>query len=442
MVTLSKAPQNGVKDIEEAEEDIRDCLRSIIDNTADGIITTDLEGRVSLWNKAAERIYGWGKEEVIEKKIPTVPSNLRHELEEIVERVSQGESIPNFETLRMHRDGQLINVSITFSPLLDTDGDSIGICEITKDIVERKRLEEQLIESEKMALMGTITANVAHSLGSIITNFIASSSGNLDEFNKLRFLEELGELVEEATDINKLRKGYQKLKKKHEYVRSKYLWELDELFEESDLTQIKENFQNIKAKFISSIYSRMEFYSKVLLEQGELMDMNVKRLLSFARKNEPKRSSVDLNYIVQTSVELLRNHEREGIKFIEDYDPDLPTVFVDPHEVLEAIINLLLNAIQSIPDSGKLKYGTRPSKDGDFVEFFVSDSGRGIPKNIMDKIFEPFFTTRDTGTGLGLSRSLEIAKDYNGTIDFKSEFGKGSTFILKLPQQGGQNGVN
>ncbi|MBI5049177.1 MAG: GHKL domain-containing protein, partial [Deltaproteobacteria bacterium] len=126
---------------------------------------------------------------------------------------------------------------------------------------------------------------------------------------------------------------------------------------------------------------------------------------------------------------------KQRITIDEVIDNDIPDVWIDPQQMQQILINLLLNAIQSMPQGGKIRImvGYNGLSDKNFVEVSISDTGCGIPERQMDKIFNPFFTTKATGTGLGLSIVHRIINEYNGKIIVSSVVGEGTTFQIFLP---------
>jgi len=127
----------------------KDYLKSIIEHSADAIITSDIDGIITSWNKQAERIYGYTEDEAIGKFLPMVPDFLEKQEREFIEKIRNGETISNIETIRRRKDGRLIEVSLTLSPIIDSSGKVTGISGISRDISEKKRIEKELIKRNK-----------------------------------------------------------------------------------------------------------------------------------------------------------------------------------------------------------------------------------------------------------------------------------------------------
>jgi|WetSurMetagenome_2_1015567.scaffolds.fasta_scaffold12461_3 two-component system, NtrC family, sensor kinase len=159
-----------------------------------------------------------------------------------------------------------------------------------------------------------------------------------------------------------------------------------------------------------------------------------KRLLGLARDNPPTLATADLNEMVEKSLFFVDYRRTQScVKLKRSLDSRLPTVKADQTSILQVIVNLLQNAIESMPDGGTLT--VRTEADAQWVRLSVSDTGSGIPAENRDRIFYPFFTTKPgTGTGLGLAISQSIAEQHQGGITVRSEVGKGSTFTLRLPR--------
>jgi len=162
----------------------------------------------------------------------------------------------------------------------------------------------------------------------------------------------------------------------------------------------------------------------------------VKGLLDFARQKKPEIKKVSINEIIESTLNLLKTQAFFlNINTQLKTDKALPQINVDPGQIQQVFINIIMNAVEAMEGKGDLVIKTELSSDKDFVVISISDTGLGIKPEHIKKIFEPFFTTKGAshGVGLGLSISKRIVEDHKGTIEVISEVGKGSTFIIKLP---------
>ena len=163
----------------------------------------------------------------------------------------------------------------------------------------------------------------------------------------------------------------------------------------------------------------------------------VRHVLSFAKEAPLRTEKININQPVTEIVESLIAQEAfKGIELDLDLAKDLPDIFIDPVQIGQVVLNILLNATHSIISPGKIQVFTRAA--GNFIELIVSDTGKGIPEEHLQKIFDPFFTTKDKskGTGLGLAVSYGIIKKHGGDIEVRSTVNEGSTFIVRLPLYG------
>jgi two-component system, NtrC family, sensor kinase len=164
----------------------------------------------------------------------------------------------------------------------------------------------------------------------------------------------------------------------------------------------------------------------------------IRGLLDFARQRTPNRQPVDVNKILLDCVALVEDQAQfQNIKLVKDLSGGLPPVIVDPAQMQQVFINLIVNAAEAMPAQrgGKLTLSTRCEPAGEFVRVEFADTGHGISPESMEHIFEPFFTTKETGhgVGLGLAISYGIVQEHQGTISVQSEVGKGTTFTIQLP---------
>jgi len=161
----------------------------------------------------------------------------------------------------------------------------------------------------------------------------------------------------------------------------------------------------------------------------------VKGLLDFARQKKPEIKKASVNELIESTLNLLKTQAIFLNITIKLGLNDLPLINIDPSQIQQVLINIIMNGVEAMEGSGELKIESKLSEDNKFICILISDTGPGIKPEYHKKIFEPFFTTKEAthGVGLGLSISKRIIEDHNGTIEVKSEPGKGTTFIIKLP---------
>ncbi len=180
---------------------------------------------------------------------------------------------------------------------------------------------------------------------------------------------------------------------------------------------------------------RRQNLEKVVGEATRCKDI-VKDLLDFARQTEPKVEESDANEILERALSLLENQALfQNVKITRVFSPSLPKVMMDSSQIQQVFTNIILNAAEAVNGEGGLTVATRIALDGKSIEIEFTDTGCGVSQENLEKIFDPFFTTKQVGrgTGLGLAVSYGIVARHKGTINVKSELGKGSTFIVKLP---------
>jgi two-component system NtrC family sensor kinase len=181
----------------------------------------------------------------------------------------------------------------------------------------------------------------------------------------------------------------------------------------------------------------------VIVQQSERITKILEQLLGFVRKKKPEQKPLNVCMILETTLDLLDHQLRkQKVGVVKDLRENLPPVMGDPDQLQQVFLNLLLNAIQSMPKGGTLHLSASSktiSKEGlkegqrPYMEICVEDTGIGMEREIIENIFNPFFTTKDTGTGLGLMVTQGIIQDHEGWVDVASEIGKGSVFKVYLP---------
>ena len=183
-----------------------------------------------------------------------------------------------------------------------------------------------------------------------------------------------------------------------------------------------------------------------LAEDVQIIERELKRcntilrgMLDFARAPEKEKTLTNINAIVHDLLALVKYQPayKRTIAITEELADGIPMVRAVPGQLRQVFMNMIVNALQSMPSGGTLSVSTSLAEDGRRVVVSISDTGRGIPQSELDRIFRPFYTSRETGTGLGLSISFGIITGHGGDIEVKSEGGKGTTFYIYLPVSSG-----
>ena len=160
----------------------------------------------------------------------------------------------------------------------------------------------------------------------------------------------------------------------------------------------------------------------------------VKRLLDFARQTTPHKRAANINALIENIILLVRNQASfRNIVIVKHLSASLPDVLVDPDQIQQVFVNIILNAAEAMTNGGNITIRSAATPDGLSIIVILTDTGPGMPEEVREKIFDPFYTTKEHGTGLGLSISYGIVEQHGGTISVDSVVGKGSTFVIQLP---------
>jgi two-component system NtrC family sensor kinase len=186
----------------------------------------------------------------------------------------------------------------------------------------------------------------------------------------------------------------------------------------------------------------------IIVHQTERITKIIQQLLGFVRKKKPEQKTLEMGTLLETMLDFLDHQiQKQGVRVVKEIRDGIPPVIGDPDQLQQVFLNLILNAIQSMPKGGSLHLSASAkwiSKEGlessqrQYVVVSVVDTGMGMEKEVVQNIFNPFFTTKETGTGLGLMVSQGIVQDHEGWIDVESEMGKGSIFRVYLPSLPGE----
>ena len=186
------------------------------------------------------------------------------------------------------------------------------------------------------------------------------------------------------------------------------------------------------------LYDELAIISKETIRCREI----VTSLLDFARQNTPEKKNCDINTIVAESILLTRKQAAfNDITVTQELEKSIPHILIDKGKIQQAMINLLINAVEATPAGGNIDVQSRYDDPSKTIEITIKDTGIGMDLKAIGRIFDPFFTNKDNGTGLGLAITHGIIEQHDGTIEVKSEVGEGSTFTIKLPIKNGENNV-
>ena len=177
-------------------------------------------------------------------------------------------------------------------------------------------------------------------------------------------------------------------------------------------------------------------YASIMVKEVDRLNRVITELLDFARPKDPHRDLHSLGEIVEHTLKLLEPElTKRNVEVEKAFSPDVPSVRVDRDQVSQALLNLLLNSMESMDGEGKIRIDLRKSNSRPLMELVISDTGKGIPQEDLGKVFDPFFSTKRKGTGLGLAIVHQIVESHKGEITVESREGEGTTFRILLPMR-------
>ena len=353
-------------------EDVKNFTESIIQSIGSGIIITEMNDTITYINRAGERMLGYSKKELLGK--PFSIFSLKEKQSVIPSFLNNPDDLDTRkEGWMKKKDHTEFPVGFTINNHLSVRGEKIGKIVVFRDLTNVYKIQEEILRMDRLVSLGKLASGIAHEL-------------------------------------------------------------------RNPLAGIKTTAQALSEE-MSGDDSRREYLNRITKEIDRLNDL-LKTFFSFAKPQNLNLVHCYIKDIINEIIPfLIKEIADKGIRFIETYHPQLPKIQVDRTQMHQVFLNLFLNAIQAMPNGGELKIEASPilstSVEGfkqNFIKVVISDTGRGIPPHIVQKIFDPFFTTKPKGIGLGLSITYQIIKKHGGTVKVESQWEKGTSFIINLPE--------
>src|SRR5246500_4959605 len=306
-------------------------LAAIVESSHDAIVSKSLDGVVTSWNKGAERLFGYAADEAVGQNITLIiPPERRDEERTILEQITRGERVDNFETVRMRKDGSLLDVSLTISPMKDASGQVVGASKLARDITERKRAEEALRQAQtdlahasRLTTMGEFTASLAHEVKQPIAAVV--------------------------TDANTCVRWITR--------------------DEPDLKEAREAAWRI-------------------VKDAQLAAEIINRVRLLFKKGTPQRELVDVNEVAREMIVLLGDEtSRHSISVRTELAEGLPHVIGDRVQLQQVLMNLIVNGVDAMHDMDaprELIIKSQPAENNNEVLLSVSDTGVGLPRQQAD----------------------------------------------------------
>jgi two-component system, cell cycle sensor histidine kinase and response regulator CckA len=371
-----------IRDVSErraAEESLR-RLAAIIDSSEDAIYSWDLDGVIRSWNAGAEATYGYRADEAIGQSNELLaPPDREDELHGILAHIREGKRIQQLETVRVRKDGELIHVSLTISPIHETNGTIVGVALIARDITRRKLLENQLRQSQKLEALGRLAGGVAHDFNNLLTIITGYSDILL-------------------ADLPPHDESYAMV---------------------YEIKQACERASSLTRQLLT--FSRRQARSPIVLDPNQVVrqiDVMLRRLIG---------EDIELSPVLDPALRPVKVDQGELEQIIMNLAINARDAMPDGGRLTIETRNVTIDRRDALAGGGL--------SPGQYVLLSVRDTGHGMDHATLARIFEPFFTTKEVGkgTGLGLATVYGIVKQCGGHIAVTSAPRRGATFDVYLP---------
>lgn len=383
--------------------------RRLAEGSLDAIVVADPEGRVTLFNPAAERTFGYSASEVFGRPLSRlIPDDQARDFQAALQARDPRVVGRTIELHGLRKGGEVFPLELSLS-IVDLDGEPQFIGSI-RDQTERQRMREMLVQSDRLASIGLLAAGVAHE----INNPLAYIANNL------------AVLERDLAGVLEMMAAYESAREPLAQVAPECLARIQSLSDDLDWPYVREN--------LNRMFSRTR-------DGVQRVANIVQKMRGMARTSPTKMEPALLRDLVEGAAEMVqgrvRQHDIELVMEIED----LPKITCTPAEMGQVVLNLVVNAIQAVeearpPQGGRVVVRLRAEPGCQIIE--IIDNGVGIPPEIRPHLFDPFYTTKPVGegTGLGLSISHGIVTGHGGRIEVESAAGQGTCFRIRLPTDG------
>jgi len=385
--------------------------RRLVESLDHGICELDTENRIKYANPRLAEILGYTQQEMLGREIFSFMDDRGIEIwERNFGREHDGKH-DEFEFI--HKNGNKVFARMYVSLVYDSEGQYTGALAGVTDITERKTLESQLLQAQKLESIGQLAAGIAHEINTP-TQYVGDN---------IKFLSDAGE------DLFKILGECQVL-----LDAAKQGDRVDELVQRVEDAKEKYDFEYLQEEIPKAIDQSLDGVKRISKIVGSMRQ--------FAHPGPSEKASINLNGAIESTVTVARNEWKYVSDLKLDLDEDLPPVPCVAGEINQVMLNLIINAAHAIADKigdgsnekGLITVSTR--RVGDWAEIRVRDTGTGIPQKNQSRIFDPFFTTKQvgkgTGQGLAIARTVIVEK-HGGEMTFESKEGQGTTFIVRLP---------